>query len=178
MHQPLLLQTFHDHEGELLRFLTRRLGSRSLAADIAQDLYVKLLGSDQNPEVRDRKAYLFSMAANLATDHVRVERRRGEILVEADGILAPRANAVTPERHAIARAELAYMEASIAQLSPRCRRVFYLSRYEGRTQAEIAVALGLGITTVYKELKMAMEAMLKARKRFQGSGDDDFGHRK
>ena len=83
MRESLLLRAYHEYEWELLSFLGRRLGSRSLAADIAHDLYVKLLRSDEDPSVRDRRAYLFTMAANLATDHIRVEKRRGEILAEA-----------------------------------------------------------------------------------------------
>ena len=58
-----LLQAYREHEWELLRFLARRLGSPAMAADIAHDLYAKLLGQTQPPQIRDSKAYLFGMAA-------------------------------------------------------------------------------------------------------------------
>ena len=83
MRESMLVQAYREHEWELLRFLARRLGSMHLASDIAHDLYVKLLGAADHPDIRDRRAYLFSMAANLATDHLRVEGRRREILAEA-----------------------------------------------------------------------------------------------
>lgn len=123
MRETLLLRAYHEYEWELLSFLGRRLGSRTLAADIAQDLYVKLLRTEEDPTVRDGRAYLFTMAANLALDHLRTEKRRGEILAEADGLVWRQAEDLTPERHVLAKAELAHVEAAIQALPERCRHV-------------------------------------------------------
>lgn len=175
MRDSLLLRAFHEHEWELLRFLGRRLGSPTLAADIAHDIYEKLLRAGEHPAVSDARAYLFGMAANLATDHLRVEKRRSEILAEADGLVWRDADDLSPERHALARAELTYLEREIAGLPVRCRQVFHLSRFEGKTQPEIADALGLGLTTVYKDLKTAIDVLVRARRRFRSpdAGSDD-----
>lgn len=166
MNESLLLRAYHEHEWELLRFLGRRLGSRSLAADIAHDLYVKLLRADDEPPVHNQRAYLFTMAANLATDHVRVEKRRGEILAESDDAVWRQTEDLTPERHALARAELAHMEAAIVALPDRCRRVFLLARFDDLSQPQIAAELGIGVTTVYKDLKTALNTLIEARRRF------------
>jgi RNA polymerase sigma-70 factor (ECF subfamily) len=168
MHESMLLQAYREHEWELRRFLARRLGSAHLASDIAHDLYLKLLGGGaDHPEIRDRKAYLFSMAANLATDHLRVERRRGEILEQSADQVWRQSDELTPERHAMARAELRFLEAAVATLPERCRQVFHLNRYEGKSQAEIAALLGLGLTSVYRDLKLVMTTLLDARRRFR-----------
>lgn len=169
MRESSLLQTYRAHEWELLRFLTGRLGSASLAADIAHDLFLKLCGARDHPGIRDRKSYVFGMAANLATDHLRTERRRDEIRAEAERLVWRQADELTPERHVLARAELDHLEAAIADLPERCRRVFYLSRYEGKSQVEIADALGLGLTTVYKDLKLVMDRLVAARRGFDGN---------
>tara|TARA_B100000965_G_scaffold12060_1_gene9181 strand:+ start:90 stop:674 length:585 start_codon:yes stop_codon:yes gene_type:complete len=167
MNESLLLRAYHEYEWELLRFLGRRLGSPTLAADIAHDLYEKLLRTEANPPVRDRRAYLFTMAANLATDHIRVEKRRGEILAEAGGAVWRQAEDRTPERYAAAKAELAQMEAVLATLPERSRRVFMLARFDGLSQPQIAVELGIGVTTVYKDLKHVLSALTEARRRFR-----------
>jgi RNA polymerase sigma factor (sigma-70 family) len=158
MRESMLLQAYREHEWELLRFLARRLGSAHLASDIAHDLYLK--------------AYLFGMAANLATDHLRVEGRRGQILAEQAGSVWRQTDELTPERHVMARAELRHLEKVIAGLPERSRQVFHLSRYEGKSQAEIAAILGLGATTVYKDLKLVMDTLLKARRRFRQPADE------
>ena len=173
MRESMLLRAYREHEWELLRFLARRLGSAHLAADIAHDLYLKLLRAADHPDIRDRKAYLFGMAANLATDHLRVEGRRGEILAEAGRSLGHHADELTPERHALARAELEHLEKAIATLPERSRQVFHLNRYEGKSQAEIATILGLGATTVYKDLKLVMDTLIRARRCFRAVAADD-----
>ena len=172
MQESALLRAYLEHEKDLLRFLVKRLGSRSLAADIAQDLYLKLHRGDDEG-IRDSRAYLFSMAANLATDHLRVEQRRAEIRADEIAVAWHRNDRLNPERHALGRAELDYMKAEIAKLDPRCRQIFYLNRYEGKSQAEIAEALGVGLTTVYKDLKKAMSALMSARRRFHDQSQDN-----
>jgi len=171
MHDSMLLQAYREHEGELRRFLARRLGSAHLASDIAHDVYLKLLGGADHPEIRDGKAYLFGMAANLATDHLRVERRRGEILQKSADEEWRQSDELTPERHAMARAELRFLEAAVATLPERCRQVFHLNRYEGRTQAEIAALLDLGLTSVHRDLKLVMATLLDARRRFRAGAE-------
>jgi len=175
MAESALQQAFREHEWELLRFLGRRLGSRAMAWDAVQDLYIKLHTAESPVQARDCRAYLFSMAANLATDRLRVDRRRSEILAEIDGIVWRRNDELTPERHALARAELRHMEQTIAALPERCREVFKLYRFEGLSQAQIAERLGLGLTTVYKDLKLAMKKLTTARRVYsrQGSGDEE-----
>ena len=165
----VLLQAFRECEPELLRFLGKRVGSSATASDIAQDLYIKLLRTKDIPPIENGKGYLFRMAANLAIDHVRVEGRRQEILEEADGIVWQQSDELTPERHVMARAELDHMKSVIGELAPRCRQVFYLSRFEGKTQAEISAILNIGVTTVYKDLKLAIETLLEARRAYQES---------
>lgn len=178
MPDTALLEAFHEHEWELRRFLGKRLGSPAQASDAVQDLYLKLRTDDQRTPIRNRRAYLFSMAANLATDRLKVERRRSEILAEADGIVWRQSDELTPERHAMARAELRHMEAAIAGLPERCRKVFYLKRFEGRSQVEIAEMLGLGQTTVYKDIKLAMDTLLRARRAFRRQDAENEEHRK
>jgi len=161
------------YEPDLLRYLGTRFGLADRAADIVHDLYLKLGRTEEPDGVRDRRAYLFSVAANLATDQLRIEQRRGEILAEAEGVAWPQADERTPERHALAQAELTHLTATIEALPPRCREVFYLYRFEDRTQAEIAETLGIGITSVYKDLKTAMSALIAARRRFHAAAGGD-----
>ncbi len=176
MQESTLLEAYREHECELQRFLARRLGSVQLAADIAHDLYLKLMRVADHAEIRDRKAYLFGVAANLATDHLRVEGRRGVILAESSDTVWQQSDELTPERHAMARAELRYLEAAVAALPERCRQVFHLHRYEDRSQAEISAILGLGATTVYRDLKLVMETLLQARRHFRAADSQADGN--
>lgn len=172
-----LMQVYREHERELLRFLARRLGSMPLATDIAHDVYVKLLGAAEHSAIHNRKAYLFRIAANLATDHLRAERRRHELLARDGGVLHRQTDELTPERYVLARAELQHLERVIAGLPERCRQVFDLHRCEGRSYAEIATILEMSSTTVYKDLNLALDRLVRARWVFR-QGTDSAGDNK
>ncbi|GAB0153352.1 RNA polymerase sigma factor [Marinobacterium sp. BA1] len=173
-----LLHAFMECKPDLLRFLKRRLGSSSLAVDMVHDQYLKICDMKDQPSVGNHKAYLFGMAANLATDHLRTENRRSEILQEASGVVWQETDELSPERHTLAKAELAYLAQAAAGLSDRTRHIFHLSRYEGKSQAEIAEQLGVGLTTIHKDLKTAMAVLRAARRRFhdQAPGDNQADH--
>lgn len=168
-----LLDLFEAHYDELLRFLDKRLDSSGVAADIAHDVYLRLRQMDKPPAIQDRRAYLFTMAANLAADHQRVEKRRGELLSRGGPVIWDHRDEQSAERHALAQAELDHLAAEVQQLPHRCREVFRLYRYEGQSQAAIAARLGIGVTTVYKDLKQVMAALTAARRRFHAMTPPD-----
>ncbi|HEX2055091.1 MAG TPA: sigma factor, partial [Nitrospiraceae bacterium] len=68
------LSAFERHHDDLLRFFTRKLGCRELAADCAQDTYVHLARMDASITIDNPRAFLFRVAANLAIDHLRKSR--------------------------------------------------------------------------------------------------------
>lgn len=169
MQQSPLMQTYMDCKLDLLRFLSNRTGSSSLAADLLHDLYLKLRQLGDSNTIGNSRSYLYSMAANLATDHLRIENRRQEILEEGKGVIWKDADNLSPESHTMAYVELDFLAQEIAKLEPRCRKVFYLSRYKGKSQSDIAAELGIGVSTVYKDLKLAMTILLEARRRFNAN---------
>ncbi len=114
------------------------------------------------------------MAANLATDHLRVERRRSEILDEAGEVAWRRTDALTPGADTLARDELHYFEEVVRALLGAPAKSFISSRYEGKSQGEVATILGLGATTWSKDLKLVMDTLLRARRAFR---DGDTGDR-
>ncbi len=61
-----------------------------------------------------------------------------------------------PARIAEARQRLRLLAEGIGRLPPRCRDVFFLHRFEGLTQREIAGRLGIAAKTVEANLARAM----------------------
>lgn len=168
-HSAHLLHTYLDCKTDLFGFLSRRTGSACLAADLVHDLYFKLRQVKDVTSITNNRAYLFTMAANLATDHERVENRRRMILNEGGEAVWPTANDLGPECQALIDAELHFVIEEVAKLNKRPQEVFYLSRYQGKTQADIAAELGISITTVFKDLKVVMSRVAQARQRFAGN---------
>ena len=139
----------------LLRLLTARLGSREEAEDAYQDLFLRIDALADRP-VAQPAAVLYRAAANLATDRRIAAARRGardagwlDVQTAADEL--PDA-----ERAAIARDELAHVQAAIADMPDRMATALRLFRVEGRPQREIADQLGISVSGVEKLLQRAL----------------------
>ena len=163
MSESPLVQAFRENERDLVQFLVARLKSVFTAQDIAQELYLKVSLLDGHEPVRNGRAYLFRMAANLAIDHQRRESRQAELQAEAQAYLYGGSDPATPEQTLIARAELVRLERALAELPPLTRRIFHLSRFEEKSQREIAAAVGLSPTAVFKHLRNALDHLAKVR---------------
>lgn len=161
-----LAALFRTQHKDLLRFIRARLGARrSAAPDLVQDAFVRLHTVADDGRIRDERAFLFRIAANLATDHLRVERRRQEILGELSDTLGSHRETITPERTAEARSDLDWVLATLEDMPVRQRRVLYRYHVDGRTQAEIAEEFGIVPATVRTDLKAAIGALVDARRR-------------
>src|SRR5688572_6831283 len=75
---------FREHNDTLLRFLRARLHSEADAREAAQEAYARLLQLDDTGQLSFLRAYLFRIAANVATDLLR--RRTVQNRVQADTI--------------------------------------------------------------------------------------------
>ncbi|HUE96909.1 MAG TPA: RNA polymerase sigma factor, partial [Longimicrobiaceae bacterium] len=69
---------FADNYEGLFRYLIRLTGDADLAADVAQETFVRLI--EKKPDNTGIRAWLYRVATNLVRDHSRVRRRRTELL--------------------------------------------------------------------------------------------------
>jgi hypothetical protein len=63
---------FKAYHAPLVRFLTRRLGDRDWAEELAQETFVRALKQD---EIASERSWLFAVASNLVRDEARREAR-------------------------------------------------------------------------------------------------------
>ena len=150
--EPEVLSASGDTRAELLRFLTSRLRCHATAEDVAQEAYLRL--STHAKEVRNPRAFLFEAAANLMRNVMRGGRRRAAFSEAVQYVLGD-TETRTPERRVLAAETLTQVERAIRELPPQCGRVFYLHRFEGLTQNEIAEHLGISTTAVEKSMRRA-----------------------
>lgn len=160
-----LSDIFLQHEQGLFRFFLRRLKCAFTAQDLTHELFVKIATQNETPDIRNRKAYLFRMAANLATDHQRSVQNRSALLAETHDLLWGDVEHRHPERALIARQELARLEHALAQLPPMTRKIFHLNRFERKTQLEIADELGVSISTIEAHTRKVLTHLAAVRDR-------------
>lgn len=162
---------FRRYAVELLGFTRRRVSSPEVAADLVQEAFVRVMRHPQPQELRDPRAYLFTTAANLALDHgrhARVARPADDSDAALRELVDPGPD---PERAAAARQELALVQAALERLPERTRRVFEMSRFGGLSQPEIARALGVSTTLVWRMIHEAYAQLRDALRNGTDSAD-------
>ena len=163
-----LFRTYHTH---LVRYLSRRLGDRDWAEEVAQETFVRALR--QPGTLTNERAWLFTVANNLVRDQARADARRRrhlQLLREehAEDVVEPVSNALERAQDA-ARARRA-----LDELAER-DRLALLMREEGLDYGEIAEALDLSVGSVGTTLSRARRRLAEAyealeRGRGEGSG--------
>lgn len=162
----VLLETYLLRRDALKRFLTARLGGEAEAEDLVQEMYFRLdravIADVENPT-----AYLYKMALNLARDHRRERQRshaRDGQWVETRRTLLgsePIADQPPADTAYEAKQDLARIVAALEDLSPQCRRVFMLHKFEGLSHPEIAARVGISRSTVEKHMGNGIKHLLK-----------------
>ena len=147
---------FERHRRQLLRYLARLVSSSDIAEELSQEAFARVYVV-QDGTLRSPRSFLYRTAHNLAMDHMRHRRVAAAEPLDAvsadtlgDGLPAPDACVA-------AREELRLIEAAIEELPPKCRKVFILLRFEGRSYKEIALAMALSETMVRKYAARALE---------------------
>lgn len=155
----------------LIRLLIARLGNREEAEDVAQEMWLKLERLPATP-LDHASAYLFRMAANLATDR-RIAASRSNARDSAWLEAQPGAEELpTIERAIIARQRLARLEGTVADMPDRMRTALRMFRIEEQPQKVIADRLGITVSAVEKLLRRAMKKIHDADQSVRADNDD------
>jgi RNA polymerase sigma-70 factor, ECF subfamily len=157
---------FREYHQPLVRYLTRRLGDRDWAEEVAQETFLRAVRQES---IVSERSWLFAVATNLVRDEARKDirrRRRLELLREQ----ARAEEAVDPEPLSIERAQEAAMaRKALDQLTERDREAL-LMREEGLDYTEIANALELSVSSVGTTLARARRRLVEAYESLQGDG--------
>lgn len=157
---------FREYHQPLVRYLTRRLGDRDWAEEVAQETFLRAVRQET---IVSERAWLFAVATNLVRDEARKDarrRRRLELLREQ----ARADELVEPEPLAIERAEeRALARKALDALTERDREAL-LMKEEGLDYNEIAAALELSITSVGTTLARARRRLVEAYESLQRDG--------
>ncbi len=138
-------------------FLWRRTGDRQAADDLLQETYYRFLRARGTYDSdAHRKNYLFRIAANLANDTYREQRK--EAVPLPDGMASKDLDIAA---HNQRRTDL---ERAMAQLPAKQRDALWLAYVEGSSHEEIAAILGMksgSIKLMLFRARRKMAAMLR-----------------
>jgi RNA polymerase sigma factor (sigma-70 family) len=151
---------FERYEARIYRFMRMRTGSEARAADLYQELFLRIhCVRAQYDSTRPFAPWLFQIARHLLIDEFRRRSRRPEVEFEETAEASRALSGELPEaerRLAGRQAARAVLEA----LSETERYVLIRSKLEGCPYAELALELGKSVLAIKK---LASRAMLRLR---------------
>lgn len=146
---------YRRHKGVVYRFALLWSGSRAVAADVTQDVFVHLL--ERAGEYDATRGALSPWLLGIARNFVR--RRAGvrEVPLDVDARWQPEwpVDERTPDAALLDRQDLERLRQGIAGLPPHYRDVLVLVELSERSYAEVAAICGCELNTVRSRLSRA-----------------------
>lgn len=140
-HGERVAALYREHHDALVALLQCRLGSRSDAQEIAQEVYVKLLTMTDLGRVESPRAFLFRMAINQSVDYL---RKRA---VRANMPPAPAGEDLhatpLPEQYLWAGQQWKTVQEALRELPAKTSQAFVMHMLEGRDFSAIAEGMKL-----------------------------------
>lgn len=152
------------HHGWLHGWLYRRVGCREIAADLAQDTFLRLLSKPRSlNNTGSARGYLRTVAGRLCIDMWRrksVEQAWLEVLASR-----PEPIDISPEERAMVVETFCELDDMLHSLPEKVAAAFILSRIDGFTYQQIAAHLEVSERTVKTYMARAMLecALIEAR---------------
>ena len=130
---------FEEHHHALCRYLLRFTGDADVAADVAQETFVRAL--ERPPREGSARAWLYTVATNLARESARTTGRRQRLLDGVGGHGLVDEPSADPLAALEAGERRAVVQRALLALSEK-ERTALLMREEGFTHREIGAAVG------------------------------------
>ena len=145
-----------DYGNDLIRFIAKRLRSVADARDLAHEAYIRLLRVERRDLIRDPRAYLYRIAANILYEFELKQKADAVGLTRWSQYQAADTEPGLTEPDVEALLMRKRIEAVLSQLSPKCRACLILCRRDGMTYEEIATRIGISPSMVKKYLALGL----------------------
>lgn len=122
--------------------------------DLIQELFLTLWNKRQDLEIQNMKAYLFQMTRNRCLDYLKAQKHIEDI-AEAEDL----SHEQTPQQELEFKETGKRLQNLIQNLSPQCRTVFLLVRFENLKYKEVAGLLSISEKTVENHMGRALKAL-------------------
>jgi RNA polymerase sigma-70 factor (ECF subfamily) len=154
---------FRAHYAPLCAFASRMVGSRAVAEELVQEVFLYLWDHRATWSAHTSvRTYLFTAARNATLNYLRREKLEERATRADEGTIAlfTRTQIEIEREVALAEFERAVKRA-IAQLPQRCGEVYALSREQNLSYSEIGELLGISPKTVEVHMGRAFKLLRK-----------------
>jgi RNA polymerase sigma factor (sigma-70 family) len=153
----LVTRLFADHRAALQSFFRRRIRGKDDAADLAQEVYLRMLRLRDLDAVRNPVSYLYTVANNLVKEHAVLDRRQaGSVGIDEPQVLEQLGTLPAYDSDLDANQRVARLGTVLDQLRPKCRAAVELRFMQGLGYRDIALQLGVSRQMAEKYVAQAL----------------------
>ncbi len=170
--QQLWGKLYKAHYHSIYNFFYQRLGSTQDAADASQETFLRVVRNEKAYCLDSPSGYLWRTAQNLFREILRSSQsgKHQMIVPRTMGMDDHVSSMPDPEQSIAAKQGEEAILQIVESLSPRCRQVFIMHRFQGFSHQQIAVQLGISKKTVENHM---VNALLLLRTRLSRNDKND-----
>lgn len=156
---------YQSEYSAIRRFLSRKLGNDQDAQELTQEVFVKIWKADNIGAIGNVRAFVYRVAANLAVDLLRRQKRERNWQQNLTRDEADRVRNITSAAFAeqsleiVRKQQIEAIMKVIKQLPVNCQIAFILNKYQGLNYSEVAVRLEVSKSMVEKHISRALAAL-------------------
>lgn len=154
----LVTEVYEKHKAALLGYICKRIHNSADAEDMVQDLFVRLLEFRSMICEATVMSFAYTIARNLVIDYVRHRRCTAEIYSYIYD-RRMQMGQVSMESYIYMRNLEDHERRMMEQMPPQRRKVYYMSRFEGKEVGHIAEELRMRGRTVETHLLLGRRTM-------------------
>ena len=149
---------FAEHHASLSGYFRRRVGERSDAEDLAQEVYLRLLRSDAGARgaIENPEAYLYTVASNLVREHAAGRARSPLASADLDHVAETVADGHAADETLDRAQRWRRLADAIERLPAKSRAVLLMQYRDDLSYREIAERLKVSTHMVKKHVVKAL----------------------
>lgn len=149
-----IVKAYLGHSVALKRLLGKYLSRPEDVDDVAQGAFLRAFAAESRQEIKAPKSFLFTTARNLALSELtKKANKTSDALADFEGTAVLCDDKQLPADKTLeGREKLALFSEAVGHLPPQCRRAFLMRKIDGLPIKEIAVRMGITVSSVEKHL--------------------------
>lgn len=154
------------HQKPLINFISRFIGDKTTAEDIAQEVFIKVFKAAKDYRPKSKfKTWLFKIASNLCLNQIRDNKNRPQIMdifeLNESGFFAIAPDSYCPGK-TFENKELAEVIHDAVRNLPKKQRIaLLLQKYNGFSYNEISHIMGCSVSAVESLIQRARQNLKK-----------------
>ncbi|MGY6647836.1 RNA polymerase sigma factor [Wenyingzhuangia sp. IMCC45574] len=147
-------KVYDTYSKEMYYYGLKILDDKEVCEDLIQNIFIDLWSKRESLKVKNLKGYLFQSVKYQIFNHLRSKKITKEDLTRLNLIDVSMNAAQKMEYHELEEKIKTIIESELPQ---RCKQIFILSRFEHKTNQEIANELGITMQAVKNQISKGIQ---------------------